>query len=264
MKSSDWEQAANALLYCYETGKPMEPLTERYPDMTADDAYRVQMLQVERRKQQGERVVGQKVGLTSRPMRRALGVNEPDYGHIFDSMVYSDGAVVDHDRFLQPRVEPEVAFILDRALEGPGITPAAAARAIALCVPAIEIIDSRIVDWRITLSDTIADNGSSGGIVLGTRPLRPADLDLRLVGCLFSKNGEILETGAGAAVLGSPLASVAWLANTFGAAGVGLPEGSIIMSGSITAPMDAASGDRITAEFDRLGAVEVTFAGGLR
>lgn len=254
----DHQIIAEELLASYKTRHPIDPLVERFSEMTVDDAYRIQLAQARDRAARDEVLVGYKVGLTSAPMRSALGVDVPDYGHLFDNMVWPEGDQIPLDQFIAPKVEPEVAFVLEHDLAGPGVT---AARAIAYCLPAIEIIDSRIRNWRITLRDTIADNGSSGGIVLGGRPIRITDLDLRLIGCIVVKNYKLADTGAGAAVLGSPLKSLAWLANTLAEHGP-LPSGSIIMSGSITAPLSVTAGDTFDAELDRLGRVSAHFQGG--
>jgi 2-keto-4-pentenoate hydratase len=257
----DHQIIARELLDSYKTRHPIDPLVERFSEMTVDDAYRIQLAQAHDRAARNEVFVGYKVGLTSAPMRSALGVDVPDYGHLFDTMVWPEGEQIPLDKFIAPKVEPEVAFVLEHDLAGPGATAATAARAVAYCLPAIEIIDSRIRDWRITLRDTIADNGSSGGVVLGERPIRVTDLDLRMLGCIFVKNRRVSETGAGAAVLGGPLKSLAWLANTLAEHGP-LPSGSIIMSGSITAPLSVAAGDTFDAELDRLGRVSAHFQGG--
>jgi 2-keto-4-pentenoate hydratase len=257
----DHGHAADELLDCYETGQPIDPLVDRFPDMTVEDAYRIQLIQKRERLRRGEIVVGQKVGLTSAPMRRALGVDVPDYGQLFDTMVWPEGDEIPLGEFIAPRIEPEIAFVLEHDLAGPGVTAATAAGAVAYCLPALEIIDSRIRDWRIGLCDTIADNGSSGGIVLGERPIRVTDLDLRIVGCAISKNRKLEQTGAGAAVMGGPLKSLAWLANALAAQGP-LKSGSVIMSGSITAPLDVSGGDAFEAELDRLGRVSAYFSGG--
>ena len=263
MTTLDHGQAAQELLACYKTRQPIDPLLDRFPAMTVTDAYQIQLLQARERVGAGEIVIGHKVGLTSAPMRKALGVDVPDHGHLFDTMLWPDGHDIPLAEFIAPKIEPEVAFILEHDLTGPGVTAATAARAITYCLPAIEIIDSRIRDWRIGLCDTIADNGSSGGVVLGERPLRVTDIDLRLVGCIVAKNRKLAETGAGAAVMGGPLKSLAWLANTLAEQG-GLPAGSVIMSGSITAPLDVSDGDTFDVELDRLGRVSAHFSGGTK
>lgn len=259
MNSELLDKIASQLLDSYVSRQPVEQLTATYPDLTPADAYEIQLRQAATRIAKGARVVGHKVGLTSAPMRRALGVDEPDYGHLFNDMMLTDGAPIDTSKFIALRVEPELAFVLDKPLRGPGVTIDDAKAAIAYGVPALELIDSRIKDWKLTLSDTVADNGSSGAFLLGSQKFGIDDLDLRLMGCLLTHNGKIVETGAGGAVLGHPLTSVAWLANALGPLGVTLEAGHVVMSGSITAPIFVHAGDTVTAEFDRAGIINAKF-----
>ncbi|ACY96131.1 MULTISPECIES: 2-keto-4-pentenoate hydratase [Thermomonospora] len=252
---------AEELLTAYRTGVPVEPPTEKFPDMTVQDAYAVQLLQVERWRADGARVKGHKVGLSSAAMQRQLGVDQPDYGHLMDSMFLLEGTPIPAGRFLQPKVEPEVAFVLRAPLAGPGVTVAEAAAAVDFVLPALEIIDSRVRDWRIALPDTIADNASSGGVVLGGRPVRLEELDLRLVGCVLQRNGEVAATGAGGAVLGSPLNALVWLANTVGPLGVVLEAGHVVLPGSVTPAIEVRPGQTVTASFGcGLGKVTAVFA----
>lgn len=250
---------AATLLDAYHTGQPVDPLTERYQDLTLDDAYQIQILQVERWLADGARIKGHKVGLTSAAMQRQMGVDSPDYGHLLDSMFWLEHEAIPADRFLQPRVEPEVAFVLTQPLKGPGVTVADAISAVSHVLPALELIDSRIKDWKIGLADTIADNASSGGVVLGSKPTMLSEIDLRLAGCNLHKNGELAGTGAGGAVLGSPLSSLVWVANTLGARGVELQAGHVILPGSITASIPVHAGDTVTATFAGLGSVTARF-----
>jgi 2-keto-4-pentenoate hydratase len=255
------EEIAEALLGAYASRTPVEPLSARYDDLTVDDAYHIQMLQVARWAGAGARVKGHKVGLTSAAMQRQFGVSQPDFGHLMDDMFWPGAEPVPLSRFLQPRVEPETAFVLASPLRGPGVTVADAAAAVGFVLPALELIDSRIRDWQIGLADTIADNASSGGVVLGSTPVPLTGIDLRLAGCNLHKNGELAGTGAGGAVLGSPLAALAWLANTVGARGVTLEAGQVILPGSITASVPVSAGDTVTATFAGLGAVTARFTG---
>jgi 2-keto-4-pentenoate hydratase len=220
------------------------------------------MLQVARWADAGARVKGHKVGLTSAVMQRQFGVSQPDFGHLLDGMFYSEHEPVPLSRFLQPRAEPETAFVLARTLRGPGVTVAEAIASVGFVLPALELIDSRIRDWKISLADTIADNASSGGLVLGSTPVPLSAVDLRLAGCNLHKNGELAGTGAGGAVLGSPLSALMWLANTVGARGVALEEGQVILPGSITASVPVGPGDTVTATFAGLGSVTARFADG--
>lgn len=253
-------EAAQLLMSAYESGVPVEPLTEKYAGLSLADAYEIQLIQIGRRTADGRRVLGHKVGLTSAAMQRQLGVSQPDYGHLTDEMFYPENMPVPAGSFLQPRIEPEVAFVLCRDLAGPGVTAAEAAAAVDFVLPALELIDSRIRDWKITLPDTIADNASSGGVVLGSRPRRLHELDLRLSGCVLRRGAEVAGTGAGGAVLGSPLNSLMWLANTLGERGVVLRAGHVILPGSITASVPVRSGDVFTATFTGLGSVTAVFA----
>ena len=257
----DITKAAEALLEAYRSGVPIAPLTETFGDFTVEQAYQVQLYQVAHWQRDGRTIKGHKVGLTSGPMRRQMGVDESDFGHLTDAMFHLDAAPIDLGRYLQPRIEPETAFVLGRGLAGPGVTAAAAAAAVDFVLPALEIIDSRISDWKITLPDTIADNASSGGVVLGSKPTKLAGLDLALTGCLLAKDGRIIDTGAGGAVLGNPLNALVWLANTIAAHGVALEPGDIVLPGSITASVPVSSGQTVTASFAALGSVTASFAG---
>lgn len=237
----------------------VEPISNRYPELSPAEAYRIQMVNIGIRLQAGRRVVGKKIGLTSKAMQSMLGVFEPDYGHLLDDMVALNGEPIPANRLIQPRCEGEVAFLLGKELCGPGVTTSEVLRATDAVLPALEIVDSRVRDWKIKLADTIADNASSAMLVLGNQLTSPRALDLRLVGMILEKNGEILNTGAGAAVLGHPAASVAWLANKLGEFGITLQPGEIVLSGAVTAAAPVTAGDFFQAEFDRLGTVAVKF-----
>ena len=197
--------------------------------------------------------------MTSIAMQKLIGVDEPDYGHLFDSMLVREGEPIECSRLLLPKVEGEVAFVLNRRLKGPGVTIADVLRATEGVMASIEIVDSRVRDWKIKLPDTIADNASSARFVVGSRLVDPAGIDLRLVGMVMEKNGEVVSTGAGAAVLGHPAASVAWLANKIGEFGIALEEGEIILSGALTAAVDARAKDSFLMSFGGLGTVGVRF-----
>jgi 2-keto-4-pentenoate hydratase len=254
-------EAARLLLDAYATGKPIAPLTSTYEVMTLDDAYAVQLLQIDELTGSGRTIRGHKVGLTSAAMQRLMGVDEPDYGHLLDDFFYLEHAPIPLRRFIQPRIEPEVAFVLRRPLRGPGVTVHEAIAAIDFVLPALEIVDSRIQDWKIGLFDTIADNASSGAVVLGSRPTALHEVDLRLAGAVMTRNGLVVGTGAGGAVLGSPLTSLVWLANTVGERGVTLEAGHVILPGSVCAMTPVAAGDTVTATFAGLGTVTARFTG---
>jgi 2-keto-4-pentenoate hydratase len=256
---TDLEAIADELADAY-AGKPVEPLTARYDGLTTDDAYRIQTIQTRRRTAAGARIVGWKIGITSAAMQQQLGIDQPDYGVLLDDMVQPADAPIATSAYLQPRAEPEMALVLDRPLHGPGLSVADILAATRYVLPALEIIDSRVTDWRIKLVDTIADNASSAGLVLGSSPVPVTGIDLALVGCVFRHNGRIVQTGAGAAVLGSPLHAATWLANTLTARGVELAAGQVILTGSVTAAVPVVAGDTVNATFDRLGSVTAVFA----
>lgn len=253
--------AADLLLDAYSTRKPVDPLIELYPGIELDDSYEIQLLQIAKRLSGGAVTVkGHKVGLTSMAMQRQMGVDQPDFGHLLSDMFYLENMPIPAAAFLQPRVEPEVAFVLKRPLTGPGVTIAEAIAAVDFVLPSLELIDSRIRDWKIGILDTIADNASSGGVVLGSTPVPLEAVDLRRSGCVLHRNGEVVGTGAGGAVLGSPLNSLVWLANTLGVRGVTLEAGHVILPGSITASVAVEPGDNFTATFAGIGSVTARFA----
>lgn len=256
---ADLDAIAAELLAAYEAGPAVAPLTGRFDGLTLDDAYAVQLLQVRRRVADGAAVIGYKVGLTSAAMQQQMGVYEPDFGHLLSGMLYAADAPVPVAGFRQPRAEPEIALVLAGELRGPHVSVADVMTATGYVLPAIEIIDSRIADWQIALVDTVADNASSGGLVLGQSPVPPGGRDLSLAGCVFRRNGRIVGTGAGAAVLGSPWHAAAWLASTLTARGVVLAPGSIILTGSITAAVPVAAGDAVSVTVDGLGSVTAVF-----
>ncbi|HEY8473280.1 MAG TPA: fumarylacetoacetate hydrolase family protein [Natronosporangium sp.] len=252
--------ALGAALYEARVNRqPVDPLTAAHPEMDVADAYRVQQDLVARLLADGDRIVGYKLGLTSAPMQQLLGVDSPDFAPVLASHVHQDGATVAADGFIAPRLEAEIALVLEADLAGPDCDPAAVAKAVGAARPALEIVDSRIRDWQITLADTIADLASSGAVVLGT-DATPVDgsYQLRLVGMAFSRDGTVFATGAGAASLGDPLAAVAWLANALHPFGERLRAGQFVMTGSLHGAVPIAPGERYLAEFDRLGAVSVT------
>ncbi|MGV9718306.1 2-keto-4-pentenoate hydratase [Rhodococcus pyridinivorans] len=249
------QKAADRLLEVYRTGESIDPLTPEHPDATLELAYRIQQRQVEQWVLAGDVVKGHKVGLASRAIQRQMGVDQPDFGHLTQSMFHLEHHPIPEGTFLQPRIEPEVAFVLGRPLTGPGVTVAEAARAVDFVLPALEIVDSRIRDWRIGIFDTIADNASSGGVILGSRPVALDSVDLRLAGCNLHVNGELVATGAGGAVLGSPLNALVWLANTVGPLGVTLEPGHLVLPGSMTAAHAVLPGDSVVATINGLGSV---------
>ena len=251
---------AAALLYdAQRSAVPIAPLTQTYPDLDVSQAYSVQRLNLTRRINQGGVLRGHKIGLTSAPMQQLLGVSEPDFGYILDTMMLPNGAQVPMSSFCAPRVEPEVAFLLSAPLRGPGVTVDDVMAATEAVAPALEIVDSRIADWRITLADTIADNASSGAVVLGDwvpiRDLPP----LPETTATLAVNDTVVGTGEGTAVMGDPAAAVAWLANALARYGTAIEPGQFVMSGSYTTASFVVAGDHASAVISGLGAVTVSF-----
>lgn len=257
MNRDEQQAVADALASAYKTGTPVDPPSTT-SEMTVADGYAIQTLQVERWVAEGASVRGHKVGLTSRAMQRMLGVDQPDFGRLLDSMFIASGECVPASRFIEPRIEPEIAFVLGRDLEGPGVTLVDVIRSTEFVVASLELIDSRIRDWKIALADTIADNASCGAVVLASRPILPKSLDLRLAGCNLYRNGSLAATGAGGAVLGDPVRAIAWVANVLGAAGEALRAGEVVIPGSCTAAIPVAPGDSVHAEFAGIGTVRVS------
>lgn len=248
---------ADALYEARRSGVPIAPLTAEFPDWGVREGYAVQQKLVERLVAEGDRVVGYKLGLTSAPMQELLKVDQPDFSPIFASGVFNDGAQVSVADFIAPRVEAEIALVLAEDVRGPDCTPAKVAAATQGLVAAIEIVDSRIADWKITIADTVADLASGGAIALAAQVVPLGDVDPRLIGMVFCRDGQLVATGAGAAALGDPLVAVAWLVNTLHELGGFLPAGSIVMTGALHAMQPIAPGQTWTAEFDRLGALSL-------
>jgi 2-keto-4-pentenoate hydratase len=244
-----------ALYRARRSGVPIAPLTDTHPGMSVRDAYRVQRDLLARLLADGDRVVGYKLGLTSVPMQRLFGLDSPDFAPVLASHVRRDGAEVAAEGFIAPKAEAEIALVLADDLAGPDCTALDVARAVAGATAAIEIVDSRITDWRIQLADTISDLASSGAVVLGSAVTPVGGVDLRLAGMVFTRDGEVVATGAGAAALGSPLQAVAWLVRTLDALGDSLRAGQFVMSGALHAALDIAPGQRFRAEVAHLGPV---------
>jgi 2-keto-4-pentenoate hydratase len=237
----------------------IEKITDLHPEMSVENAYEIQLLNVAKKIQVGEKVIGMKIGLTSKAMQNLLNVNEPDYGHLTDKMLLLEGEVCRISELIQPKVEGELAFCIKKTLRGPGITIADVYNATEWVAPSIEIVDSRVKDWKIALPDTIADNGSSARFILGSRMIPIGDIDMRLIGMILEKNGELINSGTGAEVMGNPAAAVAWLANKLSEFDIELEEGSIVLSGALTAAQPARSGDNFTVSFQGMGSVSVKF-----
>ena len=238
---------------------PITPLTAAHPDIDVVDAYEIQLINIRARLDDGARVIGHKVGLSSEAMQKMMGVDEPDYGHLLADMEVFEDVPVDTARFLYPRVEVEVGFILADDLPGAGCTEDDVLAATAAYVPSIELIDTRIRDWKIALCDTIADNASSAGWVLGPQRVSPKDIDIKTIDAVLTRNGELVAEGRSDAVLGNPVTAVAWLARKVDSFGVRLKAGDIVLPGSCTRAIDARPGDKFVADFAGLGSVRLSF-----
>ena len=260
MLSSEVRAELAAELAEAERGKvPMKPLTDRYADLDVVDAYEIQLINIRARVAAGARVVGHKVGLSSEAMQKMMGVDEPDYGHLLDDMEVFEDRPVPAGKFLYPRVEVEVGFILADDLPGAGCTEDDVLAATAAFAPSIELIDTRITDWKIKLGDTIADNASSAGWVLGKDRVSPKDVDIKNIDAVLTRNGEVVAEGRSDAVLGNPVTAVAWLARKVDDFGVRLRAGDIVLPGSCTRAIDARPGDDFVADFLGLGSVRLSF-----
>ena len=253
------EEHANHLASAWKIGEGVQPVTALDPELTIDEAYQVQKKMIDMEINNGQKITGKKIGLTSKAMQDMLGVNEPDYGHLLDNMEIGHGESISFKQVLQPKVEGELAFILKEDLTGPDVTTMDVLKATDVIVPALEIVDSRIKDWKITLADTIADNASSGLYVLGERVKKLSDIDIKQIGMALYKNNELQNTGVGAAALGNPATCVAWLANKLAIYDITLKAGEVILSGALSAAIEAQPGDEFYAKFAELGEVRVSF-----
>lgn len=250
-----------ALYQALVGGRTLEPLTQRWPEITLDDAYRVSLYAMERRVAAGDVVVGKKIGVTSEAVQRMLDVHQPDFGFITRDMAFEDAAQISlsANRLIQPRAEGEIAFRLRHDLQGPGVTEQDVLAATEYVMPCFEIVDSRIHDWKIRIQDTVADNASCGVFVLGREQVDPRELDLPNLHMRVFKNGVQISEGRGSAVQGNPLTAVAWLANTLGALGIPFKAGEIILSGSLVPLEPARAGDDFSLTIDGLGSARVSF-----
>jgi 2-oxo-hept-3-ene-1,7-dioate hydratase len=251
-------QVVRSLLESHRTKKQGERPSQMFPEIEIADSYAISSAVAQERVKAGARIIGHKIGLTSKAMQASSKIDEPDYGYLFDDLLLNDGAKVKFENFCVPRVEPELTFILKEPLKGPGIGLIDVLRATEYVVPSIEIIDARVIEPR-KIFDTVADNGAAAGIVLGGRPVRPEDVDLRWAGAIFYRNSEIEETGLAAGVLGHPAMAIAWLANKLAPFDITLQPGDLMLSGSFTRPVWAAKGDTLHADFGPLGSVSVQF-----
>ena len=250
----------NMLYACLKERRTIDPLTDQEPGIAIEDAYRISLQLLQRRLDDGEKIIGKKIGVTSKAVMNMLQVNQPDFGYLTDRMVYNNGDEIPiSSEMIQPRAEGEIAFILKHDLDGPGVTNADVLRATEAVMPCFEIVDSRISDWKIKIQDTISDNASCGSFVLGDRAVDPRNVDLVTCGMVHTKNGEVIATGAGAAALGSPVNCVAWLANTLGEYGIKLEAGEVILSGSLVPLHPVVPGDSMGLSIGGIGNAAVRF-----
>ncbi|MCR8644504.1 2-keto-4-pentenoate hydratase [Paenibacillus sp. N1-5-1-14] len=253
------KEIAGQLLEAETSCEPILPITARYEGLQVEDAYQIQLQVLETKLQSGRVVVGKKVGLTSKAMQTMLGVNEPDYGHLLDDMVVANNGTVEVSRLLSPKVEAEIGFVLKSDLVGPNVNYLDVLMATDYVVPTIEIIDSRIADWKIKLVDTVADNGSSAMVVVGDQKTPIDGLELRNIGMVLFNNEIEVGNGAGAAALGHPAHAIAWLANKLHEFGISLKAGELILPGALSGAVAVKQGDSVTAKFGSIGSVSVTF-----
>jgi 2-oxo-hept-3-ene-1,7-dioate hydratase len=258
LSSADRKKAADILMEAEKNHRQAVQLSTTWPNITIEDAYAISTEVANRKIAAGAKLIGHKVGLTSKAMQRSSNIDEPDYGYLFDYMMIPDGSKIAHATYCRPRVEIELAFILGKRLQGPGVGLPEILRATEYVVPAIEIVDARIQDPR-KIFDTVSDNGAAAGIVIGGRPVGPLDIDLRWVGGIMYRNSEIEETGVAAGVLGHPALGVAWLANKLGTHGTALEPGHVVLAGSFTRVVLAQKGDTLHADFGPLGGIAVQF-----
>lgn len=250
-------QAADELIVAERERKELAPFTDGHPDFGVAAAYEAQRLFVQSKLDAGQALAGAKLGLTSRAKQQDMRVSEPLYGQVTSGMIAPYGEALDIGMLIHPRLEPEIAFLLAKDLAGPTNVTCVLAATEAV-FGAVDVLDSRFRDFRFKLPDVIADNASAGRFFLGPRACRPGELeDLRLLGCVLRGDGDVIHTAAGAAVMGHPAASVAWLANQLAAGGEHLPAGSLVFSGGLTAAVPIRPGHAVTAEFEDLGTIEV-------
>jgi 2-oxo-hept-3-ene-1,7-dioate hydratase len=258
LSEAERQEAADRLEEAGRSRTPMVQLSTTWPDITIEDAYAIQNEVAARRMKAGAKLIGHKIGLTSKAMQRSSMIDEPDYGHLFDDMMIADGAKLNHADYCVPRVEVELAFVLAKPLKGPNVGLLDVLRATEYVVPSIEVIDARVQNPR-KIYDTVSDNGAAAGIVIGGRPVGPMDVDLRWVGGILYRNADIEETGIAAGVLGHPALGIAWLANKLAPFDVTLEPGHIMLSGSFIRPVWAEKGDTLHADFGELGDVAIQF-----
>jgi 2-oxopent-4-enoate hydratase len=253
------EQVARELVKAEATHTPITPLSERFGDVSYEDAYAIQLKTYDIKKKSGVVIVGKKIGFTSKAMQLQFNMTEPDYGMIDDTMLVREGQAIPMSRLIFPKIEPEIAFLLKDDLAGPDVNAAMVLDATAGVLPALEVVDSRYRTWTANIKDSISDDASAGLFILGGRLTPVREFDLRLIGMVFERNGVVVSTGAGAAVLGNPVESVAWLANKLAGYGISLKRGEFVMSGSLVPAQEVKEGSFFRATFDRIGTVSALF-----
>lgn len=253
------EEAANALFTAGKTGRYIAPLSDSYDNLSIADAYAIQRMNIEKQIAAGQRAVGCKIGLTSKAVQQQLGVDTPDFGIMLDGMQYGDGELIPASILAQPKIEAEIAFVIGRdiTVSNPGHLDVI--NAIEYALPALEIVGSRIANWKIRIADTIADNASSSAFVLGTSPRKISAFDLRLCGMVMEQRGNPVTVGAGAACLGNPINAVVWLARTMSQLGTPLREGDVVLSGALGPMVPVTPGDIFEARINGLGSVRAAF-----
>ena len=259
MEQSTISQLGDELYDALSNGKTVSPLTSRGFDITIEDAYHIQQRMLARRIEKGEKVVGKKIGVTSKAVMNMLSVHQPDFGYLLDGMVYNEGESIPMATLIQPKAEGEIAFLLNKDLMGPGLTAADVLAATEGVMACFEIVDLRIQDWKIKIQDTVADNASCGVFVLGDKLVPIDQVDLALCGMVLEKNGEIIVTGAGAATMASPVNAMVWLANTLGSLGIALKAGDIVLSGAMGAMVPVVKGDSLRVTIGGIGGCSVRF-----
>ncbi|MEP3562004.1 MAG: fumarylacetoacetate hydrolase family protein [Marinobacter sp.] len=261
MNDSVIKALGDELFDALQSGTSLPPLTERYKDITIEQAYQVSLQFLQRREAAGQKLIGKKIGVTSKAVQDMLNVHQPDFGFLTDAMAVPNNSKVSmaEHRLVQPRAEGEIAFILAADLNGPGVTASDVLAATDYVVPCFEIVDSRIQDWKIAIEDTVADNASCGVFALGDERIDPRTLDLAGVELTMTKNGEPAGKGLGSAVQGHPCEAVAWLANTLGKLGIPFRKGEIILSGALAPLVPVTAGDRIDMTITGLGSASLTF-----
>jgi 2-oxopent-4-enoate/cis-2-oxohex-4-enoate hydratase len=261
LRDDEIQELGDELYTLLRSRRTRAPLTTTHSAIDVDDAYKISLRLLERRKAEGEKVIGKKIGVTSKPVQDMLGVHQPDFGFLLDKMHVPDGSTVSLSKtnLIQPRAEGEIAFVLAKDLKGPGVTLHQVLDATDYVSPCFEIVDSRIENWKIRIQDTVADNASCGVFVLGAAKVKPRALDLAAVKMDITRNGSHIASGLGSAVQGHPAAAVAWLANTLGQFGIPFLKGEIILSGSLAPLLPITPGDRFEMTLAGIGGASIAF-----